>query len=230
MSDYTFGDVLRYNGLSRNELKRWTQAGLIRPALVAGDNPRRFSARNLVEAAVCDELRGLEMSESLVAYVLKNLNALWDYPDAPINISDPTGAKNRDATILWIALEHYDEPIGTAKAIYPVTPQNLISRLTDGDVDGSGVAESGIALPIGRLIADLEQRTGDRFDFTRQPVGLPSSAPVNADEAITVLAMKFSHALAAAIAAATDKQPISDEKKAAIVAAVAAALQTEKQP
>ena len=64
MNFYTFGDVLRVNDLPRNRLKRWTQAGIITPALQAGGGTmRRFSFRDLIAAAICDDLRGIGVGE-----------------------------------------------------------------------------------------------------------------------------------------------------------------------
>lgn len=164
---YDFAEVLAHcgNRLTRNKLARWCDAGIIHPD--GGGSPgkrREFSFRNVIEADVCNELHGLNVTEEGMRRITQNLNILWDQPDDPINHREPDGPKNRDATILWIALQHHDDPIGDSICTYPVTPENLISRLTDGAVGGSGVAESGIALPIGRIIADLERATGDVFD------------------------------------------------------------------
>jgi DNA-binding transcriptional MerR regulator len=163
MKTYEAREVLEHTGVTRNRLIRWTDAGIIRPAEAAGGKGTRrpYTFRNEVQVAVCDELRGLGVGEPGMRKVVDALDAHWNRPDAPINWRDPDGPKNRDAAILWVAFQRYVDPDMEVIAAYPVTPENLISRLTDGAVDGSSIAESGIAIPIGRIIADLETKTGD---------------------------------------------------------------------
>lgn len=168
MATYDFAQVLAHTSVDRNRTQRWCDAEIIRTAGGGSQGKRRaFTFRNLVEIAVCDELRGLGVSEPALRTVVESLNAIWDQPDAPIN-RQPDSPTYRDATILWLALQHYDPPIGDGIAVYPVTPADLIARLTDGAADGSGLAETGIAIPIARIIADLERRTGDVFDFRKK--------------------------------------------------------------
>ena len=42
-----------------------------------------------------------------------------------------------------------------------------LQAFTDGR-DGTGIAETGIVVPLSRIIADLEQKTGEVFDLDRQ--------------------------------------------------------------
>ncbi len=90
--------------------------------------------------------------------VVRNLNAILDQPDTPTNHRFPETTYG-NAPILWLAFQRSDA--GEAVVVYPVDAVDLISRLTTGDTDGSGIAESGIAIPIRRMIADLEASTGD---------------------------------------------------------------------
>jgi DNA-binding transcriptional MerR regulator len=162
--NYSFAEVLQHTGVSRNRVMRWADAGIVQTSGGGSQGKRReFSFRTLVEIAVCDELRGLGVAEPQLRQIIDSLNAYLDQPEDPINWRDPDGPKNRDAAILWIAFQRYSDPEMEVLAVYPVTPENLISRLTNGVVDGSGVAESGIAVPIARIVADLERATGDRL-------------------------------------------------------------------
>jgi hypothetical protein len=140
---------------------RWADAGIIKTGGGGSQGKRReFTVRNLIEIVVCDELRGLGMNEPRLHRTVRDLNTMWNQPD------DPTGfgpAKYRDATILWLAFQRYSDPEMEIVATYPVTADNLIKRLTTGESDGSGVAESGIAIPIRRIVLDLEAKTGDRL-------------------------------------------------------------------
>ena len=100
--------------------------------------------------------------------VVRDLNTIWDQPGDPMNVRRPDHPTYRDATILWLAFQRSINPDGSDSAgvhVYPVDEQDLVSRLTTGDADGSGITESGIAIPIARIIADLEQATGDVLDF-----------------------------------------------------------------
>lgn len=237
MADYTFGDVLRHNNLTRNQLNRWVQAGLIRPVVVEGQRLRHFTARNLVEAAVCDELRGFGLSEVLSARVIKALNVYWDQPDAPID-ERPNAPTVRDCPILWIGFVRFT--LGADDELH----EDLLIRLTDlatigqflTGPAGEGVddgAESGIAIPLHRLIRDLETKTGDHFDFTPAPTPEPVAPPPPSADVVDRLTQdltaKFTKAMTAVLQITTGDAPLADDQRAAIARAIQDAFQSEPE-
>jgi hypothetical protein len=150
MRHYDFAEVLAHCDLTRNRLASWCDAEIIQAVGGRSSGKRReFSFRNLIEARVCDELRGLGVTEASMPIVVQSLNVIWDQPDAPIN-ERPDSPTFRDA-ILWMAFQRLINPINDSEMesvnIYPVDFDDLKSRLTDGLADGSGVAESGIRFP-----------------------------------------------------------------------------------
>lgn len=154
-------------GVERMRLiRRWADIGLI-PYVGGGEQGvrRGFSLRGLVKIVVCDELRGLYVAEPGFRRVVNDLDAILDQPDEPLNWRNPDGPKHRDAVVLWIAFQrHQIDGVDTEGLhIYPESAAGLIERLTSGEADGSGIAESGIALPLRRIITDLEEQTGEKL-------------------------------------------------------------------
>jgi hypothetical protein len=166
MRHYDSAEVLTHCDVTRNQLARWCDAGIIQTS--GGGSPgkrREFTFRNLVEVAVCADLHALGVTEAQMRGTVRDLSAIWDQPDGPIDSSRADKPTHRDMTILWLALHRADTLIevdGIARrefvAAMPADATFLVNRLTTGD------GESGIAIPIARIIADLERRTGDVFD------------------------------------------------------------------
>jgi len=162
---YSLGDVLEFTEVDRNRLMRWLNAGIITTAGGGSQGVRReFSFRNLIEVAVCDELRGLGVNEDGLRRTVQDLQTIWNQPDDPTS-GGPDAPTVRDAIVLWIAFQRHSHPVSGEPIegihLYPITAAQLLSRVTDGLADGSGIAETGIAVPIARIVANLERQTGD---------------------------------------------------------------------
>jgi len=163
---YSFAQLLEYTGVPQNRAIRWLNAGIIEAASGGGSQGvrREFSLKNLIEMAVCDELRALGLSEPTLRSVVHSLQAIWSQPNEPI--TSRRSVTYRDAPILWLALQRFAPPdrpdtIEEMLAVYPVDAFDLERRVTDGMADGTGIAETGIAVPLGRITRDLEAKTGD---------------------------------------------------------------------
>jgi hypothetical protein len=187
MRHYDFAEVLAYCDITRNKLARWCDAGIIQPGGGGSQGKRReFTFRNLVEVAVCDELHGLGVNEGQMRRIVGDLNTIWNQPDDPMT-ERPDGPTYRDMTILWLALVRFDEPTEAPRiwsatgpdrtqvaergalscehvAVCPMDATELVRRMTPSAAGGSGFAETGIAIPIARIIAHLERATGDSLD------------------------------------------------------------------
>jgi hypothetical protein len=165
--NYTLNEALDHTGVDRMRLQRWCDAEIIKTGGGGAQGRRReFSFRNLIELVVCDELRGLGYNEPAMRWVVENLNSIWDQPDAPSNSRRRDAPTYRDAPIIWIAFHRLTDSIHgdyEAVAMFPVDAADLVSRVTTGEADGSGVAATGTAIPIGRIIHDLEAQTGDKL-------------------------------------------------------------------
>lgn len=166
VATYDFGQVVQLTGAPRIKVQRWCDAEIIRTAGGGSQGKRReFSFRNVVEIAVCNDLRVISLAEPGMRSVINSLNAIWDQPEEPLFPNQPKGKKYRDASHLWLAVERFEVPEGlvgnrdegnTFETLshYPVTPEMLTTRAAD---------DVGIAIPIARIVANLERATGDRL-------------------------------------------------------------------
>jgi hypothetical protein len=167
---YTFGDVVEINGLTTNQLKRWTQIGLIKPQGKGDPSAgwRKFTFRNLIEARVCDQLRALNVAEALLQQVVHNLTRLFDGADLVLGVDD-VGKVFRDVPVYYLYIGRVrfslppDETEHERLMLQWCDPARLHAIL-DSETD-SGVSETGIVIPVSRIITDLERLTGDVFDF-----------------------------------------------------------------
>jgi hypothetical protein len=172
MNSYRFGDIVEINGLTTNQLKRWTQIGLITP-LGDGGSPdagwKRFPFASVVIARICDQLRSLNVGEALLHSVVKNLNRLWS-GEALIGVAADQDAKTfRDAPIHYLYIGRIqitfppDDTVQETLMLRFVDSSRLHAIL-DGEPDITGVSETGIVIPVSRIVTDLERLTGDVLD------------------------------------------------------------------
>src|SRR5262245_38123362 len=159
---YEFRQVLAVTGVVPNVLRRWADAGIIRPHGADGKGTRRaYTFANLVEVKVAEYLRGVGLSEPALRKVIDDLQRLWTDPATTLT----------QAPIVWCAYVRVRVPP------YATADEGVMLRLVDGqmlttlldasnaaDVMTSHVAvlEAAIAIPIGRIIQELTAKTGDR--------------------------------------------------------------------
>lgn len=165
MNTYRFGEVVEINGLTSNQLKRWTQIGLIVPTGTGSPDAgwRRYTIRNVIEARICDRLRQLHVDEALLHAVVKALNRTWD-GEAMVLVADqdyPKPASEVPVFHLSISLQQVSFPPDTTVhetyLLQIVDPARLSTIFAEDD--------SGIFISVSKIVADVERQTGDVLDF-----------------------------------------------------------------
>lgn len=161
MKTYEFREVLEHAGITRSQLARWTDAGILQPAGGGGKGQRReYTLHQVVEAVVCDRLHRLGASEVAMRAAVAAMNY----------ISGLAGAVRVGRTILWLRLtardvRRYDARIDADLELRQMTASGpMISVETHLKVQydlSKGVF--GIAIPLLDIIADVERSTGEKL-------------------------------------------------------------------
>src|SRR5262245_5664478 len=83
---YGFRQVLAHTGVTRSQLQHWTEDGLIQPYTAADGQGTRnaYTFHNLIEVAVCKQLRGLGLAQTALGVVIDGLHRLWTDPTVPL--------------------------------------------------------------------------------------------------------------------------------------------------
>jgi hypothetical protein len=162
VAHYEFRKVVEFTEVAPNLVRRWIDAGIIRPAVPAeGIGTRRFfGLRELVLTTICDRLHRLGLGETELRAVSSAVDASWSAWGLPA--LSKTGSTLLRIGISPHAVRRFDARLsaisGTvASRAVPivglVTPLELSHELQHGTF--------GIVVPLGPIIADLERVTGE---------------------------------------------------------------------
>jgi hypothetical protein len=163
--DYEAREVLEHTGITRNQLVRWTDAGIIQPAW-PGDGKgsrRRYNLRNLIAVVVCDRLARLGVTEMAMRRVVEVLEYTW-------STWSVQSMWHTQKHVLWLRIggahqvRRYDaridepsirdgKPNRSAPLLQLVALHEVAGELQQGHF--------GLALPLREIIRDLEQKTGE---------------------------------------------------------------------
>jgi hypothetical protein len=141
------------------QIRRWADIGIIPVAGGGSQGLRReFTQRNLVEIAICDQLRRVGVPEPVFGVIVQTLDWKWQ--------RDPPGELFRTwVNVLWVRFPHapeYEDVTIDNIAAKGREPAVMLVPASDVQVD---VLEGffGIALPLLPIVQDLEQKTGETF-------------------------------------------------------------------